>query len=430
MSLQKTRGEKLNLEKYPEYENWILGVADSTAKHYKSALREYCNFTGMNPRELIDQAEEDRNKPRRERSETERMLREFKRYLKERKGSPTTVKHKFAIVKSFYSDNNFPQKEKIPKANPQNKEIKLRKRHVRKLVNHAPTLRDKAIILMGFQAGMDVSTVCSLNYGDVAEGLERDEKPLLIETERPKKKVQYRTFIASDGIEALKAYLRHREKKFGKPKWDDPLFVKEERKVKKRNEEGEPIEYYEPERIETDNIHKMMREIAVESGLVSEDRMEKAPMNPARFHGLRKGFSTILENEGVNQNVIEGMMGHEVPYNGAYSQHTDEELRAIYRRASSELSISEIPEYAKDQEERIKYNEEMIKALLHDKRELEEKIGILKESTRETLSQLAYTMGKMMAERGDITETEAFSDFFELLQEKFTNINDPHHNPP
>jgi len=41
---------------------------------------------------------------------------------------------------------------------------------VKKLVDHSRAPRDRAIILTMFQGGMDVSTLCSLKYGDVAEG--------------------------------------------------------------------------------------------------------------------------------------------------------------------------------------------------------------------------------------------------------------------
>lgn len=46
----------------------------------------------------------------------------------------------------------------------------------------------------------------------------------------------------------------------------------------------------------------------------------------------------------------------------------------IYQRVSNELSISEIPECAKEQTERIENNEKMIRDLLSDRKKLEEKV--------------------------------------------------------
>lgn len=46
------------------------------------------------------------------------------------------------------------------------------------LVDYAPTLRDREIILFLFQGGFDVSTLCSLNYGDIKDELEAGKVPI------------------------------------------------------------------------------------------------------------------------------------------------------------------------------------------------------------------------------------------------------------
>ncbi len=44
---------------------------------YLSAMKAYCEFTGLNPKELIDEAEEDRKKPVRQQGMPEMRLAEF-----------------------------------------------------------------------------------------------------------------------------------------------------------------------------------------------------------------------------------------------------------------------------------------------------------------------------------------------------------------
>lgn len=85
--------------------------------------------------------------------------------------------------------------------------MKVGAEQVKALVDHARTPRDRAIILTLFQSGMDVSTLCSLKYGDVAEGLSKEEHPLKLKPHRPKTGVEYYTFLGKDAVAALKAYI-------------------------------------------------------------------------------------------------------------------------------------------------------------------------------------------------------------------------------
>jgi site-specific recombinase XerD len=54
---------------------------------------------------------------------------------------------------------------------------------------------------------MDVSTLCSLKYGDVAEGLARNEHRLKLDLYRQKSGTEFYTFLGRDATEALREYL-------------------------------------------------------------------------------------------------------------------------------------------------------------------------------------------------------------------------------
>ncbi|KXA93484.1 hypothetical protein AKJ66_01955 [candidate division MSBL1 archaeon SCGC-AAA259E22] len=402
----------MNLEKYDEFTSWIKGKSDETKRKYRSILRDYCEFTGMNPEELIDEAEEDWNSSRRSRGKVKDRIKSFQEHLEEQY-SMVTVRNKLFWLKSFYSDNNFPQDDvSIPRASPTNRAMKIRSDEIRKLVDHAPSLRDKTIILMMFQSGMDVSTICSLNYGHVARGLKNDEYPLPIRVKRPKERVNYVTFIAEDGIEALKAYFDHRKnrpvewdeknmpvEREGEPNWDDPLFTKEKK--------GKG-------RIRPTLIQKMMRKLAVESGLVSREEMENSKMNPCRPHALRKAFSSILEINGINSNIIDGFLGHSVDYDSAYSQQTEEELAKAYLEAEEDLRISEkkgIEEY----DEKLDAFGKTIEELVQEKKRLEEEITELKEK---------YERIEERREESDEIMNRLFQDeeFREFVKEKLKEL--------
>ncbi|MGC9554422.1 MAG: tyrosine-type recombinase/integrase, partial [Thermoplasmatota archaeon] len=185
----------------PEVKKCLAGKAEKTKKTYLTALKVYTSYRNMDPEQLIDEIEADWKKPRRERGEVEYKLKEFHTWLRKEKEKQkpgtedateeTGVSPKWAhtilgAIRSFYKSNGFPLNLKLPPPTTlkKNHKLKLRAEDVKKLVDHAPTLRDKAVILMLFQTGMDVSTLCSLDYGDVARGLEKKECPLTLHVVR------------------------------------------------------------------------------------------------------------------------------------------------------------------------------------------------------------------------------------------------------
>ncbi|MHA1753993.1 MAG: hypothetical protein ACTSYR_00520, partial [Candidatus Odinarchaeia archaeon] len=54
------------------------------------------------------------------------------------------------------------------------------KEEVYRMADAAGSLRNRAITLVLWSSGLRVSTLCALNYGDVAEDLKRGEPPIMI----------------------------------------------------------------------------------------------------------------------------------------------------------------------------------------------------------------------------------------------------------
>lgn len=80
-------------------------------------------------------------------------------------------------------------------------------------------------------------------------------------------------------------------------------------------------------------------------------------------HGFRKRFNTILkENNQVNDNAIEKMLGHKRGLDGTYLQITDERLLEHFMKGVADLTVSE------DHRLRLELNE-----LEREKQELENK---------------------------------------------------------
>ena len=96
---------------------------------------------------------------------------------------------------------------------------------VRVLVEHARSPRDRALVLVNFQGGLDASTLCSIKYGDIAEGLAKNEHPLKLELQRPKTGTDFYTFLGHDAIEALKAYIADMKQRGVTFTHSTPLFL-------------------------------------------------------------------------------------------------------------------------------------------------------------------------------------------------------------
>lgn len=406
------------LQKFREVKKCLAGKAERTKNVYLGALRIYTNYRDMNPEELIDEIEADRQKTRRERGEIEYIIKTFHEWLlnekpKLSKGKKPTGEKGVSTnransilcgVRSFYKANGFPLNVKTPKSYtlPENEKLKVRADTVKKLVNHAPTLRDRAIILAIFQSGMDASTLCSLKYGDVAKGLEayknNGEQPMLIKVVRKKAHVNFNTFLAKDAIEALLAYLNKRQEKEGKIGLSEPLFVKERVKndVKSLN---------------TKLIDKMMRKVALRSGVVSQEEMERADMNPCRPHALRAAFKTVLMLQGVPKELTEYWMGHTPDYGGAYHLPSDEEQLEIYADNCEPLSINRATEQVKELSKEMR---EEIGELQMENRRLRKKLADMEQSKEQ---QMGEQMLKAMQDNPELMEQMA-GQLAEVLAKK------------
>lgn len=330
----------MDLIEYHEVKRWLAGKSEGTVKLYLPALEEYVKFTGLNPGQLIDEAEEDREKSRRDRGAPEDKLKEFHNHLltsyKQKKGK-TGLSEKCAVVyfgaiKTFYKSNGFELDVKTPKASPKKVNFKLaiRPKEVKKLLDWCSNQRDKAIILVMFQSGMSVAELCSLNYGDVVRELEEGKIPLQLHIIREKEKVEYHTFLGKDAVDALKLYIKEREIRGEKLTHTSPLFTKDGMKKLK-------IQRITPRLVEI-----TLKKLALKSGLVTESQMEAADMNPARPHAFRGAFITILKLAGCNDTAVEYMAGHKLDaVQMAYWGARTEELREMYGKYKSYLSISE-----------------------------------------------------------------------------------------
>jgi integrase len=330
----------------PALKRWLDTIARNSTKYgYKTAFKAYAYFTGLTASDLIDEALADFKKDPRERQDVVMTrLVKFYHWLKTEypkmsrgagehkviaKGLSDKLAH-FIVnaVRSFYATYDVTirmrGRHKLPRPRVQNKRMKVGAEQVKVLVDHARTPRDRTIILTLFQSGMDVSTLCSVKYGDVTEGLAKEERPLKLELHRPKTGTEYYTFLGTDAIEALKAYLDDMRSRGVQFRNDTALFLKERGK--------EPLT--------TNLVQNMMKEVAVNSGFVDRENNGNG-FNPLGPHALRESFGSLMINSGVPDTIVDFWLGHEIGEMAeAYKGVQYDSLKQMYIERENLLGIS------------------------------------------------------------------------------------------
>lgn len=360
-----------------ELSKWMAGVKYNTLRNYKFSMAKYQAFTGLGAKQLIDEAEEDLKKPRRERGKPEERLKAFHKWLLEEhptkdaghrltggKGlSPLSAANAIHTVRSFYRANGFPMSWTPPKAKPkkQNRRIELTIKDVKNMVSATSNNRDKALILAGFQAGFDALTVSLLDIGDLPRGFMEKlrgsdgdmdkaiadiKPPVLLEVVRQKESVDYSTCLGHDATRALCVYLQERLRQGEDLKPERPLFS-----VREYNGRGEKEG---DDRVTPNIIQKMMRHVVQKAGIISKEDLRYSDFNPAGYHALRKTFSRLLEDASMPVAYIEHMQGHQLPYNDAYRRPTSQKVLQAYGEYAHVLEVSKAPLTYSEIEEKLR----------------------------------------------------------------------------
>lgn len=393
----------------PALKRWFDSITrQSTKYNYRSAFRAYAMFTGLSASALIDEALEDSKRdPRNRRDIVLTRIVQFYNWLKndyERKsrgkGEHVTVgkgvsdklAHSYVgAVRSFYATYDvtvrLKGRHKLPKPRVENKRMNVAAEQVKLLVDHARTPRDRAVILVHFQSGMDVSTLCSLKYADVSEGLGKNELPLKLDLHRPKTGTDYYTFLGRDAVEALKAYIHDVKARGIQFKPDTALFMKERGK--------EPLE--------TNNVQNMMAEVAHKSGLVDGENNGRQ-FNPLSPHALRESFGSIMINSGVPDTIVDFWLGHEIGEMAeAYKGVQFESLKQMYAEREKLLSISpkenleELREKLKGEiQEQNKQLQAMVNSVVTENMDLKQRIG----RTEQKISELEKAVHEILEQTG------------------------------
>ncbi|TET72698.1 hypothetical protein E3J39_01765, partial [Candidatus Bathyarchaeota archaeon] len=149
--------------------------SEGSRESYLNMLRRFCQITGYDPDGLTQL----------HKNEVERLIQDYADEKARDQASRAYVNTIIKRLRTFFRVNGFEdlklQVYYQPTRYRKRSEYIPTKGEVHAMANAASSTRDRAIIVSLWSCGLRVSTLCSINFGDIAEELESEERYLRVQ---------------------------------------------------------------------------------------------------------------------------------------------------------------------------------------------------------------------------------------------------------
>jgi len=284
--LAKYKKDRIWVRKFDAGRRWLDGVAADrsgslqTEEQYARCLKQFCEWVGKNPDELIAEREEQiKSEDKKIQRKAEENLKAFCLYLKREKEITFDIFH--SAVRSFYRYNYNPLMVRTPKTSFNT--IRPVTIEDLRVVDMASDERRRFFIRFLKDSGMSREDAVEVTYGDIKSEFERGERFIRINAKRRKEGINYETFIGPNAIEALKIYLRIR-RNAGETITDETYLI-----ATKRGKKMSPTTL-------TIDLMRLGKKVGV-------------ALSP---HRLRKFFETYLSLAKIHPVTLKYWMGHKL----------------------------------------------------------------------------------------------------------------------
>jgi integrase len=323
--------------KYKSVQNLLdhlsrFGRSEGSKEVYLNRLRRLCEWSNADPDRLV-------NLPKRK---AETLLQRFVDEAANLNRSRAYVNSTTKQLRTFFRVNGKSLRLhtfSIPPRYRKRNEYIPTIAEVRAMVACAGSLRNRALILVAWSSGLRVSTLCALNFGDLADDLSAGHTSALVPVYPEMKKrlqdackgnIPYYTFICREAVEALRAYLRDRSEKYGPIIPEAPLFHAEWN-LWGRDERSS-------KRLGRRTVAKIIRQAAKLSGI-----SQWTLITP---HTLRKAFESVLRSPTIDGNRMDMatqqfFFGHILP--GSQDVYYDKGKTDYHRLEYEKLNFFESP---------------------------------------------------------------------------------------
>ncbi|AFV25321.1 hypothetical protein Mpsy_3122 [Methanolobus psychrophilus R15] len=357
-----------DVTKFDSVKSWFAEVRPSanSKRNHMVALNQYVEFTGINPDELIAEAElEEESISKYKSRKIKKHLTDFRNFLEGndeygepdpslKAYAPNTVRLYLHSVHSFYNSHEITTKsiKNDKKAIPLEENTKrIEDNTLVADVLKKSSLKQKAIILSIVSSGLASIDIRNLPLKKYIEGYNPETEVCTLKLRRHKSGVDFVTFFNPEATRAINDYLDDRRKSKDPAQhiynnegylfivdiiensniYLDPEYDSKRMECHKLLKSKKPIpdhlKHYQKPREDhrqysVQGFVKMFRDLSMRCGIHTE-----GAHNVFRAHNLRKLFKQILENNNVNHNLIEMWMGHEIgAVNDAYSSYSPIQL--------------------------------------------------------------------------------------------------------
>jgi len=261
---------------------WLKGRPEQTVKQYHRAIKYFSEYSRLSVEELKKRLEN-----KKQLAETCALIRGFKDFLQHKGLSPNSTRLYLSALKDFSARVAL---IKIPKGmvdlGPQQvitERAILRNEDILGMLQFC-NAKERAVLLLQWSSGQAVNEIAKMK---VPTGR-------VVKAFRSKAGTSYRFCITEEAKTAIDAYVKKKHLQENDPLWG---------------------------KIKVDSFtlwwQRRIKHLAKLSGL---DEKKVSP------HCLRSAFSSIAGQTTLS----DYLMGHKIPYNGAYFKKTDEELLAEY----------------------------------------------------------------------------------------------------
>jgi integrase len=275
---------------------------------YAEVLSRFCSFVGCDPDQLLSLGKR----------LIESNIHTFLDSMRDRGLSLKTISTRRSYLMLHFRVNGFkgdraldvevyhvpPRYRKLPEYVPSAEEIF-------KMANAAASLRDRAIILCLYTSGLREATFKALRYCDVKGDLNSQvifvpvyPEMKQIHSKACKNSIPYYTFFNAEASEALRAYLRDREAKYGPLQDSEILFTPSPREARL------PPEKAKFKTLSKNGLNRILKRAAKNAGI-----KEWMHIHP---HCFRKAFERVLRSRRIDGTIMdtktqEFLMGHILP---------------------------------------------------------------------------------------------------------------------
>jgi len=324
-------------------DRWKSRVGESSQRTYLPIFENFKKFSGKTSEQLVQLTSQ----------QASDLAAEFYNSLRSENYSSKSCSTAYGAIRSFFAYNGI-RLEKMSKKFSGRTQYEgtrdLTQLEVYRLVEAVNDYRDKGAVGVCFQGGQRDSVVANLkikniltkNWEEVSVVIFDVPEFLTNEHGRNvnKREVKYRFAILNDVARFIKLHLDERRCAGEKIEYGSWLF--RSRMIGKAQKSNYADSCVRP--ITPDYINHVVvaaaKKIGIQQWIKTGRGRQKAVIHA---HCAREYFKTQTRMAGVDPDLRNFMMGHQMPYGGAYDKFAELEIMAAMEKSRSRLALSPQP---------------------------------------------------------------------------------------